>query len=84
MNEVRVNGFVRVDKRKAMQIYNNGGIIYCTPCKLRPSRETVIPVQYNRASGLTADQWFTKVMNNIRYYNCNSWSGQEIWYYVTE
>ena len=68
MNQVRVNGYVRISKQKARRLYDNGENIYLLPCKVSPASEWIRPYQAN--DYLEYQRSFDRVLASFEYYNC--------------
>ena len=82
MKNMRVNGFRRIDKRKAKRLYLDGVVIYIMANKMRIDNQWTQPcaLEYNKSVG---DQ-FQTMCDNYKFYNCTSETGRDIWYYVKE
>ena len=83
MQDVRfsMNGhnYMRVDKKKAKIAFNNNlGVLFCAS-KSRPDSMNSIAAFIRKSDDVDT---FDKAVNSYSYYNCNSETGREIWFYI--
>lgn len=80
MNNIRVNGFIRISKQAAKKRYEAQQHVIIIPCKCVPGNAWSIGNRMYNVGGRTFDQY----VNEWSYYNCNSELGRYPAFYVKE
>lgn len=73
-------GYIKIDKRKARELYNEGKIIRLMACKLNPNGYWGEPLPINNEQGKP----FQQICNEFAYYNCSKETGKSINFYIKE
>ena len=68
----------KISRRVARKDYENGDTIYLLPSRIRLDNMWIQPYSINVSSG--AD--FDRMVNNYKYYNCNSEAGLDVAFYI--
>lgn len=95
MNNIRVGNYRRVSKQVARRIYNGGGVVRLTACKMSPvnvwgaytdaTPERLAQVSTDGFNVTVArNREFETVVNAFQYYNCNNECGRYAAYYIEE
>lgn len=71
MNQIEINGYIRINRKEARNIVNKGGEVYCCPNKLIPCQLNLLRINGN----------FENSENAIIYYNCNPETGTRLLYF---
>lgn len=81
MHQVNINGYIRINKAKAKQLYCNSKEIpiYILPCKANPASMWITPT---RITSRVVP--FDVMVNNYEYYNCNPELGSYAAFYIKE
>lgn len=69
---------LRINKTKAMGLYNNGSSIFIVPCNINPNNVQGFGCTINKSCG----KEFKTLVDEFEYYNCNSETGTYCAYYV--
>lgn len=80
MNEIRIDGFRRINKPTARKLYNEGETIRITPCKCRPNNMQGIWADINNECG----EYFHRLINAFEYHFSNAELGYYTAYYIKE
>ena len=72
----------RVTKTVALKKYLNGQEIIVAPCKMNPSTMWCNYSTISNPNRVAGREDFEKVLNAIRYYNCNNETGRYLSYYI--
>ena len=71
---------IKIDKRKARNLYNRGISIYLLPCKVRLNNAWYTPHEININDYPYESDSFDKHVNAYEYYNCQY---NELGYYAS-
>ena len=83
MHGYNINGYVRIHKKRAETLYNEGEVIYLCPNNLRPGGmwRPEIAVAKTDESRVDDVQYFVSntrdfdaVVNEYTFYNCGNWT----------
>lgn len=81
LNQVHINGYMKVSRPIARRLfYNRGHDVYIIPCKMRFDNIYLSPLKINNESGYR----FEHLVNDYEYYNCNAETGYYCSFYVLE
>lgn len=80
MNQIRVNGFIRISKQAACKRYEDQQLVVIVPCKCVPGNKYGIENRMYNVGGRTFDQY----INEWSFYNCNNELGRYPAFYVRE
>lgn len=81
MNQITINGFTRVSKSRARDLYDAGSPVYFVPCKMRPGAPWNPETQILKARTQCG---FQDVINSATYYLCGGAAGRYLAYYVRQ
>lgn len=73
MQQVNYNGYIRINKTKARNLFMKGKSIIVVPCKLAP-RSTIATL--TPKEGECSEKDFENAVNACTYYNCNAETGR--------
>ena len=68
MKKMVIDTLVRVNKSKAMKLFNSGVTIQIVPCNAQPKSIWFVNSKFNIND--TIDKNFIKIVNDYTYYNC--------------
>lgn len=77
MKQVNMNGFTRINRTKAKNLFEKGNKVYAVPCNMRPEIQHMIT--FNNDCGT-----FEKQENAAEYYNCSTETGKELYFYILD
>ena len=82
MKKVSINGYKRINKTQAKNLYKNNKEVYLLPSNVRIGSKWIKPtkIKYNDNVG----DAFDSICNEYQFYNCNSEVGKNIWFYMRE
>ena len=80
MNQIRVNGFIRISKQAARKRYEAGQNVIIIPCKCIPGNKWYIGNRMYNTGIRSFDEYITRWM----VYSCNSELGRYPAFYVKE
>ena len=81
MNQINIDGYIRITKYKAIKRFNEGKATYMLPYKIRPGNMWIQPIPVPGGDAYNA---FTDIVNAFEYYNCNNETGRYASFYKME
>lgn len=81
---IETKNWRRITKPRARKLYADGVDVYCLAKKMNPENMFVPPalIEPIYACCLPNIDSFDSFVNNYIYYNCNSETGKDVYYYV--
>jgi hypothetical protein len=81
MKRYNFSGLERINKTNARKIYENGDDILFVPCNIRPDNMFGLGIWENKELWGQYDS-FNKLCEWYEVYNCNSYNGRYIAFYI--
>lgn len=81
MTRYTIDGYIRISKTRARQLYDSGEPVYICPVKLRPGAPWHPETQILKSRTGAA---FEELTNAATFYTCSPASGSYLAYYVRE
>lgn len=82
MQQVNYNGYIRINKTKARNLFMKGKSIIVVPCKLAPRSTTIATL--TPKEGECSEKDFENAVNACTYYNCNAETGRTLFFYIVD
>ena len=86
MNDYRISGYKRIDKREARKLYNAGKDVFVVPCRINPNNCWGLGMWVNIDNEYVFENDFDKVISYYEMYNCqyNEWGRYSAYYIKKE
>ena len=81
MKEMQFGCFRRIHKREALKRFGLGQVIFLTPSNLRPDSHWQVVTAIKKSERINN---LEDVINVVKYYNCNSFTGLRVNFWTTE
>lgn len=80
MNKIAVNGFRRISKRTAGNLFDQGCTVYLLPCKMNPASPWACPAGYEKRA--ENSRGWSALVAAYTAYNCTNLTGRYPAYYI--
>ena len=84
MNQIRIDGYRRINKSVARRLYNAGEDVLFCPCKMRPLSTWGLGIIENKDNWGNKDIPFDTLVDNYIWYNCGNETGKYVAFYIKE
>lgn len=82
MQQINYNGYTRINKTKARNMFMKGQSVLAVPCNLAPRSTTI--ANLTPKNGECSEQDFENAINACMYYNCNAETGKQLFFYIID